>query len=137
MCPLGWGPIMTTQELSFLENEGTYENSYYERPSMNLFGQVADSQGDTAILHETDPTHDDVSHDGKRQDMKDLAGATSPKKNAQEEHGRRGKEGTPKLGQFGTFTVGQGACAVLDIDAPVVNDDALRNYPKGKLGRRI
>ena len=134
MRPLEWGPTMNTQDLIFMENEGTYENSRYERPSRRLFGNVADSQGDAVILNETYPTHDDVIHAEKREYVKNVAGATPPKQNAQQKQVHRGKEGAPKLGQFETYTVGQGACPVLDIDTPAVNKNAPENYQKRKLG---
>ena len=96
-----------------MENDGTYEHSYYECPSRNLFAQANDSQAETVILHETDPTIDCASHDGKQDPPKAAALCSTPEPNAQKKHGRSGKnEDTPKLGQSETFTAGQGVCVL-------------------------
>ena len=98
---------------------------------MNLFGEAIDSQAETVILHETDPVHDDASRDEKREPAKVVVVSATPEQHAQKKHGRSGGKGdTPKSGQFGTFTAGLGVCAVLDVDPPAINDDALLGCQK-------
>ena len=113
---------MSTHDLSFLENDCTYENSIYECPARNLFGQASSSQADTIVLETRKSVDENQNTDSAQKiDPNLLSGMDGTPK--RKEHGVTPKPiergATPQMGPFQTFVAAGSTCAILCRDTPV------------------